>query len=160
MATRWHEIKEAIFDLADSMAPPSYNYDWDTGRRVDRDYEAPTFILERPVGSPFESDVSNLGGVSTRQWRKRRRVNFVGRIPSDLAEVIDEDITDKMDDALDKALEDILSMFNGTIYSTLCEKGVKIIKYINAVKRPLSSDGVYYPHELVVTFDIDYVQQR
>lgn len=162
----WSAIKEAIYALADAMAPEDppvaggYNFDWDTGRRADRGYELPTFIIEYPVNVPFETDVTREGGVSSTEWRLRRRVLFIGRVPSDMLVAVDEEVIDKNNDALDKALDDFQKMFDGTIGTTLCPLGVKKITFVSSAKRPLPSNGVYYPFELIATYDIDYTKKR
>lgn len=160
----WKDIKEAIYNQADAMSvADGYNYDYDTGRRVDRNYEAPTFILEYPVNSNFYQEVSKLGGVSSFQRRNRRRCLFVGRILSKIATLDtpeDELVIDGNNDALDEVLEDFLKRWDGSIPPELCQHGVKIVEIVSAIKRPLSSKGVYYPYELVVYVDIDYVTKR
>lgn len=156
------EIKEELYTQAESMTIANgFNYDWVTGRRADLSYKNDAvFIIEYPDTEPFESNNDEAGGISSFQYRNIRKIYIIGRVKSDLTTVILEDIIDKNNDALDKALQDLKKKFCGKINNTLCENGVIKIDYGNAYKREIESKGVYYPYELLYEMTIEYTEQR
>jgi len=163
MANEWKNIKEEFYTMALEMTVANgFNFDWTTGRRADLSYkDDAVFIIEYPVGQPFEQNVSNISkGITSFQYRERRQVMFIGRVMSALTTLEAEDIIDKNNDALDDALDDIKKRFCGEINDILCSNGTYKIEYSNAYKRALSSKGDYYPYELVVIYTIDYTETR
>ncbi len=155
-------IKELLYDIAETMTVANgYNYDWTTSRRTDLyNKSEAVFSVEYPDGAPFELNVDELGGINSFQYRNRRNLLFVAKIKSDLTVVIADEVIDKNNDALDKALDDYTKAFCGTISQALCEQGVRIITFNGAVKRATTTGNVYYPYELVVEYDLDYIKTR
>jgi hypothetical protein len=138
-----------------------FNYDWSTGNRSDLRYKNKyVFIIETPVNQPFEMNISDKGGINSFQYRNTRKVNFVARIKSSLTVVNEEMIISENDDALDLALKDIRTKFCGNVSTELCSQGTQKIKYVTGTKRALPAKGVYYPYDLVATFEIEYIESR
>lgn len=156
----WIAIKAELYRMAESMTTANgYNYDWTTVSSKDT---KPLFIIEYPLSieypmtSPFEENVDSLGGINSFQYRNKRQAWFVGRIPNDP--------TGDNNDALDGALADMKHKFCGDISQELSKNGVKIVRYVQAVKRAvdpsLNLGSKYYPYELVGSFDIEYTEKR
>ena len=164
----WKNIKEALYAEMQGITAGGQisedhvaNYTWGTGRDASLTYpdSKATFILEYPLNRPFEDNKKGAKGITSFERKNSRIVHFIGRVISDLGVVTADEILDKNNDALDKALEDIKSVFCGAIPNTLCREGVTLIGYSNATKRPLESKGPYYPYEVLVAYEIEYVEK-
>ena len=160
MIMSWQAIEDELYAMLDSMSPPDYNYDWDIAHRVEREYSTPTTVISYPEGQPFESDISDRGGITSQERRSIRRVLIVCRVPSDMQTMDYEYLISKNDSALNKALEDIKKLLFGNVSLALCAQGVRDINYINATKHRMTNGATYFPFELVVSYDIDYVERR
>ena len=78
---------------------------------------------------------------------------------SDTLEIDDDLVVDQNNDAIDKALEDLIKRF-GSQYLESCSLGVYRVEYITASKEEITSSGVYYPYLLNVEYSIYYRVQR
>lgn len=169
----WKNIKEAIYsDVNEMTVANGYNYDWSTNRRTDSyipiseqaGSTSPdvSFILEYPDdGSPLFEDKSKEGGISSRERRMKREVRFVARVTSDMTVIDAENLIDLNNDAIDKALDDILKKFCGKVMQQhYCENGVRSIEPIQGFKRAIESKSAYLPYELVVIYLFDYKESR
>jgi len=159
----WQNIKSEIYTMLDSIAiVDGYNYDWDTEKRYDTyipDNDNVTATVHYPTDAPFEVDVSEEENAVSNERILRRDIEIKCRVVSDATVVDEDDIVDENNDALDKALEDLLAKFGGN-YLLTCGNGVYKVDYIQASKEDITSKGVYYPFLLNVEFSIFYRVQR
>ena len=159
----WTGIKAEIYSILDAVSiAGGANYDWSTAKRLDTyipDSAGLVATIHYPTDSPFETDVSADYMTPSINRMLERAIQIKVRVVSDTIAVDVDEVVDENNDALDKALDDLICALSSDTLGT-CNLGVKGVQYVSASKEEIDSQGIYYPYLLNVEYQIIYSKVR